>query len=81
MPHCHSALFRILSLMCITTDNVADIVLGIRLLVEKLNDETEEVYEADEVHQRCIAHIINLAAKENLTTVRQEVAEISSAIN
>ncbi len=66
-------------ILCITTDNGADIVKGMRLLRCKLMRENRIIL-TEGFHVRCIAHVINLAIKEAFKDIHVEVASIRKLI-
>lgn len=70
------------SMKCINSNNAVDIIAGMRKLRALLNDIYPGAFENfDKFYVRCMAHFINLAAKECMEEVHSKITKIRKLVS
>lgn len=69
------------SLKDITTDNASDTCAAMSIVNDILNSGNNACRTVDELHLRCIAHVVNLAVKDCLSIVHQNITAIRTLLS
>lgn len=65
----------------VTTNNASDMVSAIERLSDLLNIDNNSSGTVNDLHIRCLAHILNLAVKDCLTDVHIQIGEIHGLLS
>lgn len=69
------------SVKAITTDNASDMCTAMAKLIDKMNIKNNTNRRVCDMHVRCIAHVVNLAVKDCLNDVHQEINSVRSLLS
>lgn len=65
----------------ITTENASDVCSGVSTLLTRLVSEGQESPNLEDFYDRCIADVVNIAVKECMGMIREEIGQIRSLVN